>query len=145
MAPGSTACPTSNAKSFAKTRFVTDVGGSLYLMNRYVLAPYKAGKFAKGASGRTVAIVKAGVAAATTAKLIKNAKANAQANPTLCKTVSGPLTQLSSSLGGLGGALKSGSVNPGAIAGVGGLLSSVKRLAGKAGVPVTEQPVPLGG
>ncbi len=143
--PSSASCPTSNTRAFAKARFVTDLGGSLFLMNRYVVQPYQAGKFTKGASGRTIAIVKAGVAAATTAKLLKNAAANAKANPTLCKTVAGPLTTLSTSLGGVVSSLKSGSLNTGALSGITGLLSTVKNGAAKAGVPVTEQQIPLGG
>lgn len=144
-ATSSTDCPTSNTKSFAKTRFVTDLGGSLFLVNRYVVNPYQAGKFTKGASGRTLAIVKAGVAAATTAKLLKNATENAKANPTLCKTIAGPLSTLSTSISGVVSSLKSGSLDTGAISGLTGLLSTVKSGASKAGVPVTEQQVGLGG
>lgn len=114
-------------------------------MNRHVVQPYQGGKFTKGASGRTIAIVKAGVAAATTTKLLKNATANAKAkakaNPTLCKTVTGPLTTLSTSLGGVVSSLKSGSLNTGALSGITGLLSTIKNGASKAGVPVTEQQI----
>jgi len=145
MGSSSASCPTSNSKSFVKTRFVTDVGGTLFLMNRYMLAPYRAGKFTKGAAGRTSALVKAGVAVATSTKLLKNAQSNAKANPTLCKTVSGPLTKLTNGLGGLVGGLKSGSLSGGTVSGISGLLGSVKSGATKAGVPVTEQQVPLGG
>jgi len=119
----------------------TDVGGSLYLMRRYVLQPYQAGKFTKGAPGRTSAIVKAGIAAATTAKLLKNASDNAKANPTLCKTVAAPLATLSASVGDLVSGLKSGSVNAGAIGTLGGLLNKLKSGA----QPVKEQQVGIGG
>lgn len=139
----STDCPTGNTKSFAKTRFVADVGGALFLANRYVLQPYKAGKFTKGASGRTVALIKAATAVAATTKLLKNAQSNAQANPTLCKAVSGPLSKLTSAMGGLTSGLKSGSLPTGALAGIGGLLGTVKSGAAKAGIPVNEQSVPL--
>ena len=139
----STACPTSNTRAFAKTRFVSDLGGSLFLMNRYVLAPYRSGKFTKGAPGRTVAFIKAGLAVATTAKLLSNAKENAQANPTLCNAVSAPLGQLSSALSGLVDGLKSGAL-PGAIPDLSGLVGSLKSKAAAAGVPITEQQVPLG-
>lgn len=143
--PSSSApCPTSNTRSFAKTRFVADVGGSLFLMNRYILAPYQAGKFRKGASGRTFAIVKAGIAAASTAKLLSNAAANAKANPTLCKSVAGPLSQLSTTLSGAVSSLKSGTLDTGALAGLSGLVGSVKAGAAKAGIPLSEQQVPLG-
>jgi len=140
----SAGCPTSNTRTFAKTRFLTDVGGSLFLMNRYVLKPYQAGKFKKGASGRTFAIIKAGAAAVATAKLLKNATENAKANPTLCKTLAGPLTDLSNAVSGAVDGLKSGSLDTGALAGLSGLVGSVKSGAGKAGLPITEQQVPLG-
>lgn len=138
-----TDCPTDNTKSFAKTRFVADVGGALFLANRYVLKPYKAGKFTKGANGRTIALIKAATAVAATTKLLKNAQTNAKANPTLCKAVSGPLSKLTNAMGGLTSGLKSGSLSTGALAGIGGLLGTVKSAAGKAGIPVNEQSVPL--
>jgi hypothetical protein len=139
----STDCPTTNTKSFAKTRFVSDVGGALFLTNRYVLQPYRAGKFTKGAGGRTVALIKAAAAVAATTKLLKNAQSNAKANPTLCKSVSGPLTRLTNGLSGVVGGLKSGSLSAGALSGIGGLLTSVKSKSGQGGVPVNEQQVPL--
>ena len=144
--PAATAtdCPTENTRSFAKTRFVADVGGALFLLNRYIVNPYQKGTFTKGADGRTAALIKAGLAAAATAKLVSNARENAKANPTLCRTVAGPLDQLAASLNGVVDGLKSGSLDAGAIGGLSGLLGSLKQKAGEAGVPVTEQPVPLG-
>ena len=73
-------------------RFVADVGGSLFLLNRYIVNPYQKGGFTKGADGRTAALIKAGLAAAATAKLVSNARENAGANPTLCKTIAGRST-----------------------------------------------------
>ena len=139
-----TACPTEHTRSFAKTRFVADVGGALLLLNRYIVKPYQKGSFTKGADGRTAALIKAGLAAAATAKLVSNARENAKANPTLCKTIAGPLDQLAASLNGVVDGLKSGSLDAGAIGGLSGLLGSLKQKAAEAGVPVTEQPVPLG-
>jgi len=144
-ASSAASCPTSNTKSFAKVRFATDVGGSLFLVHRYLLRPYQAGKFTKGAKGRVAAIVKAGVAAATTAKLLKNASVNAKANPTLCRTVAEPLATLSTAVGDLVSGLRSGSLDPGTIATLTGLVNKVKGGASKAGVPITEQQVPIGG
>jgi hypothetical protein len=139
-----TACPTENTRSFAKTRFVADVGGALFLLNRYIVKPYQKGTFTKGADGRTAALIKAGLAAAATAKLVSNARENAKANPTLCKTIAAPLDQLAASLNGVVDGLKSGSLDAGAIGGLSGLLGSLKQKAAEAGVPVTEQPAPLG-
>jgi len=121
------------------------MGGSLYLMRRYVVQPYRAGTFSKGAKGRTAAIVKAGLAAVTTAKLVKSASENAKANPTLCKTVAQPLAALFTSVSDLARGFKSGSVDSGTIATLSGLLTKAKSGASHAGLPVAEQQVPLGG
>jgi hypothetical protein len=138
-----TACPTENTRSFAKTRFVADVGGAAFLVKRYIYTPYKGGKFQKGANGRTFALVKAGLTAAASAKLLKNAKENAQANPTLCRTIAGPLSTLTSQLSGLVSSLRSGSFDPAVVGGLGGALDGVKSLADKAGIPIPEQSAPL--
>jgi len=139
-----TDCPTENTASFAKTRFVADLGGSIFLVNRYLIQPYRAGSFTKGASGRTVALIKATAAAAATVKLLNNAKANAKANPTLCKTVAGPIGQVADQISGLAGSLRSGSVAPGVIGGLAGLVTGIQQKAGAAGVAVPEKQVPLG-
>lgn len=139
-----TACPTSNTRSFAKARFAADVGGSLALMHRYVLKPYEAGAFRSGAAGRKKAILKAGLAIATTTKLLKNAQQNAQSNPTLCKSISTPLSQLGATLGSLGTEVKSGSLPGAALGQLSGLLNAVKSKSSQAGIPIAEQPVPLG-
>jgi hypothetical protein len=136
-------CPTENTRSFAKTRFVADLGGAAFLTKRYIYTPYRDGKFRKGASGRTLAVVKAGVAAATSVKLLKNAQENAQANPTLCKTIAAPMSAAIASLGGVTAALTGGDLT--ALSGLGSALDSLRGLAGKAGVDVPEQQVGLNG
>lgn len=137
------ACPTENTRSFAKTRFVADLGGAAFLGKRYIYTPYRDGKFRKGASGRTIALVKAGVAAATTVKLLKNARDNAQANPTLCNSIAAPMSAVITSLGGVTSALKGGDLS--ALGGLGSALDNLRGLAGKAGVTVPEQQVGLNG
>lgn len=137
------ACPTENTRSFAKTRFATDLGGAAFLTKRYIYTPYRDGKFRKGASGRTIAVVKAGVAAATSVKLLKNARDNAQANPTLCNTIAAPMSAAIASLGGVTSALTGGDLS--ALSGLGSALDNLRGLAGKAGVTVPEQQVGLNG
>ena len=133
------ACPTENTRSFAKTRFAADIGGSVFLFNRYVLNPYQAGKFARGASGRRTALIKAGLATAATVKLLKNASENAKANPTLCKTIAEPLSQVTSRLGTIAAGLATGAVTGQSLEGIGGLLGQVAQGATSSGVPVQEQ------
>ena len=46
----------------AKTKFVLHAGLAFGAFHRYILEPYRAGAFRKGAPGRTKALVKAGAA-----------------------------------------------------------------------------------
>ena len=132
-------CPTSNTRSFAKTRFVSDLGGAAFLINRYIYQPYTQGKFKKGHSGRTVALIKAAATAATAEHLLKNASLNAKANPALCKTIAAPLSSLTSTIGGLAGSLRGGAVDSGVLGGLGGAVTGLLGKAKTAGVPVTEK------
>lgn len=136
-ASSSTQCPTSNTRSFAKTRFVGDVGLVAGSFHRYIYKPYQAGTFQKGADGRTKALVKAGITAAADAKLINNAYENVQASPALCKVLIGPLGQLKDAMGGLKGQITSG--NLGAIANVEGLVNQVTSKSSANGAPITEK------
>lgn len=137
-------CPTAATRSFAKTRFAADVGGAAFLINRYLYQPYSAGKFQQGANGRTVALVKAAAAAAASAKLLKNATENAKADPTLCKTLAGPLTQLSTTLDSLTGSLRNGTFNPALLGGLGGAVSGLIGKAEQAGIPIEQKDPGLG-
>ncbi len=141
-ATAATTCPTSNTRAFAKTRFVSDLGGSAFLIRRYLYQPYTAGKFTKGHSGRRVALIKGAVAAGTVVKLLKNATLNAKANPTLCKALAAPLAGLTDKISGLAGSLGSGGLDSGVLGGLGGTVTGLLGKAKSAGVPVTEQPVP---
>ncbi len=85
-------CPTENTRSFAKTRFVADVGLAAGSFHRYIYKPWQAHTFDKGAHGRVLAIAKAVTTAAADAKLLANATENAKASPALCGAVYGPLS-----------------------------------------------------
>jgi hypothetical protein len=143
MAPTAAAaaasCPSSNSRSFAKTRFVADLGGAAFLIRRYIYQPYTRGSFIKGHPGRTLALVKAAATAGTVVHLLKNASLNAKANPTLCKTIAAPLAGLTSTVSGLAGSLRGGAASPGVIGGLGGAVSGLLGKAKAAGVPVTEK------
>ena len=132
------ACPTENTRNFAKTRFVADVGGSLFLFNRYIYQPYKRGSFQQGAQGRRTALIKGGAAAAGIAKLLKNASENAKANPTLCRTVAEPLSQATTQIGGLATGLATGSFNPATLDGLSSLFGRVTGQAKQSGFDISE-------
>lgn len=129
-------CPTSNTRAFAKTRFVTDVGLAAGTFHRYIYKPYRAGSFAKGADGRTGALVKAGAVALVDYKLVNNAYENVQASPALCKALIVPLGQLKNTMGSMKGQILAG--NLGAIATVDSLVKQVESAAASNGAPVSE-------
>jgi len=133
-----TSCPTSNTRSFAKTRFVSDLGGAAFLIRRYLYQPYTQGSFSKGHPGRTAALAKAAATAVTVVHLLKNASLNAKGNPTLCKAVAAPLSGLTSTVSGLTGPLHSGA-GLGALGGLGGSVTGLLGKSKTAGLPVTEQ------
>ena len=134
-----TQCPTSNTRSFAKTRFVSDLGGAAFLIRRYLYQPYTQGSFTKGHSGRTVALLKAVATTATVVHLLKNASLNAKANPTLCKLVAAPLSSLTSTVSGFAGSLTGGGSGLGVLGSLGGAVTGLLGKSKSAGVPVTEQ------
>jgi hypothetical protein len=85
--PSTASCASAGTRKIPKTRLLTDLALTYGAFHRYLYKPYKAGAFRKGASGRTKAIIKAGLATAAIVKLLSNAKENAAADPTLCKFV----------------------------------------------------------
>lgn len=129
-------CPTDNTRSFAKTRFVADVGFAAGSFHRWIYKPYKAGKFQKGAKGRTLALAKAAGTAALDAKAISNATKNVKANPTLCKKLGVPMSKLNDQLSGLGSKIKSGDLA--SIATTQGLVSSIMSGAKSSGLNINE-------
>jgi hypothetical protein len=105
--PAAASCASAGTRKIPKTRLLADLGLAYGAFHRYLYNPYKAGSFSKGASGRTKAIVKAGLATAAIVKLLSNASKNAAADPTLCKFVPN-IDNIKTSLSGMGGKVKGG-------------------------------------
>lgn len=139
-AAAATACPTSNTKSFAKTRFVADVALAGGAFKRYIYTPAKAGKFKKGADGKVKALIKAAAAGAFVVNRLNAAKNAAQANPTLCKVLSEPIARFSAAVSGLIGKTKAGlgSINPSDVTDGNGFLSQVHDAASQGGAAFTD-------
>jgi len=133
-----TACPTSNTKSFAKTRFVADVALAAGAFKRYIYTPAKDGKFKKGAKGKVLALVKAAAAGAFTINRLKAAGEAAQANPTLCKLLAQPIARFSAAVSGLISRAKGGSINPADVTSPDGLLSDLHNAASSGGAAFTD-------
>ncbi|MEV6795482.1 hypothetical protein AB0M87_26620 [Streptomyces sp. NPDC051320] len=108
----SSASPTSTVEKqkLAKTRFVANAGLAAGATYEWIVKPYKAGKFKKGAHHRTFTVIKAGLAGAFAYNRLKAALKNAQADPTLAKAVA-PLTAGVNSLKKLPSKLRDGDGN----------------------------------
>lgn len=133
---GSTQCPTQNTRAFAKTRLVADLGIAAGTFHRYIWKPWQAGSFKKGAHGRVLAIAKAAGTAALDAKLLKNATENIKANPTLCKVLAQPMSELESKLKDFKGQALAG--NLGFIGEAEQLVQTIEQKAAASGLGIKE-------
>lgn len=139
--PTPAACPTAQTRKLAKTRFIANAGLAAGAFKRYVYDPHKAGKFKSEAPGRKAALVKAAAAGLFIADQLRRARANVQADPTLCRSLREPLDRLSTLVSGLGDKLKRGNVDVTDIAAVSGGLEGFRRTAGSAGAGFTNKNV----
>ncbi|NXY98031.1 hypothetical protein HYE82_27380 [Streptomyces sp. BR123] len=132
--------PTTSAErqKFAKTRFVLNAGLAAGATYQWIVKPYRAGKFKKGASGRTFALVKAGLAGAFAYNRLKAAVNNAKGDPLLSKALV-PLTAGIESLKGLGTKLRSGQAGEADISSFEDVINGVKGAGRSAGATVTDQ------
>src|SRR4051812_42398697 len=136
------ACPTAQTRKFAKTRFITNAGLAAGAFKRYIYSPYRNGSFKSGAKGQKRAIVKAAAAGLFTLDQIRRARANVQADPTLCKALSAPMQRLSAAMRGMVDKLKRGEIDPTAIGAASGALESTRGTAGSAGAGFRDKNVP---
>ncbi|MFJ3302003.1 hypothetical protein ACIPSA_02560 [Streptomyces sp. NPDC086549] len=138
-----TPSPTTSAEKqkFAKTRFVANAALAAGATYQWIVKPWKAGKFKKGAKGRRLALVKAGLAGAFTYNRLKAAVKNAQGDPALSKALA-PLAAGIESLKNLPSKLRSG--DPDAVGAFGDVINKVKDAGKSAGAEVKEK-VPSAG
>ncbi|MFG2142449.1 hypothetical protein [Streptomyces sp. NPDC048650] len=139
---GSSAVPSATSSAerqkFAKTRFVTNAGLAAGATYQWIVKPFRAGKFKKGADGRTFALVKAGLAGAFTYDRLKAAVRNAKGDPTLAKAVA-PLSSGIESLKNLGGKLRKGQVDGTEVGAFQNVIKDVKGAGSSAGAQVTDK------
>jgi hypothetical protein len=132
------ACSKVGTKKLAKTRFLLHAGLGIGAFRHWVYTPFKAGKFNKGAKGRTKTMVKAGAATLFALYQLKTAKKFAEADKTLCKLVA-PIDKLTASLPGLGSGLKAGKLDSNGISSTATNVASLKGSATKLGAPISEK------
>ncbi|WP_406097437.1 hypothetical protein [Streptomyces sp. NBC_01013] len=137
----SSASPTgtssAEAQKFAKARFVANAGLAAGATYQWIVKPYRAGKFKKGADGRTFALVKAGLAGGFAYNRLKAASDNAKGDPLLSKAVA-PLTAGIASLKGMATKLRKGEVGDGDVGVFEGVINSVKDAGKSAGAEVKD-------
>ncbi|MFE2431386.1 hypothetical protein ACFXJ5_32185 [Streptomyces sp. NPDC059373] len=137
---GGSASPTSSVakQKLAKTRFVANAGLAAGATYQWIVKPYRNGTFKKGANGRTVALVKAGLAGTFAYNRLKHAANNAKGDPTLSKLVV-PLTGAIDSLKDLPAKLRKGESTDSVVNSFQDTISNVKSAGQDAGATVTDK------
>ncbi|MET9675687.1 hypothetical protein ABZY68_21710 [Streptomyces sp. NPDC006482] len=133
-----TSTGTFEQQKLAKTRFVANAGLAAGAAYQWIVKPYRAGKFTKGADGRTFALVKAGLAGAFTYNRLKAAVNNAKGDPLLSKAVA-PLSAGIESLKDLGTKLRKGEVGAADVGAFESVINSVKDAGKSAGAEVVDK------
>ncbi|MDX3590669.1 hypothetical protein PV749_05995 [Streptomyces sp. ID03-2B] len=122
----------------AKTRFVANAGLAAGATYQWIVKPYRAGTFKKGAEGRRLALVKAGLAGGFAYNRLRAAAENAKGDPLLSKAVA-PLTAGIESLKGLGTKLRKGEAGEGDVGAFESVIDSIKNAGKDAGAEVKEK------
>lgn len=137
-APTPSPSTSAEKQKFAKTRFVANAGLAAGATYQWIIKPYRAGKFKKGAKGRTFALIKAGLAGAFAYNRLKAASENAKGDPLLSKAMV-PLTAGIESLKGLGSKLRKGQAGDADISSFDNVINGVKEAGKSAGAEVTDK------
>ncbi|MFE8976766.1 MULTISPECIES: hypothetical protein [Streptomyces] len=139
-ASASAASPSASAEKqrLAKTRFVANAGLAAGATYQWIVKPYRAGTFKKGAEGRTFALVKAGLAGGFAYNRLKAAAENAKGDPLLSKAVA-PLTAGIESLQGMATKLRNGEAGEGDIGAFESVIDSIKSAGKDAGAEVKDK------
>ncbi|MEV8536557.1 hypothetical protein [Streptomyces sp. NPDC051211] len=135
---GPTPVNSAEQQKFAKTRFVANAGLAAGATYQWIIKPYREGKFKQGADGRTLALVKAGLAGAFTYNRLKAAVNNAKGDELLSKAVA-PLTDGIESLKNLGTKLRKGEATDADIGNFEKMINDVKTAGASAGAEVKDQ------
>ncbi|AJE43804.1 hypothetical protein [Streptomyces nodosus] len=124
---------TAEHQRFAKTRFVINAGLAAGATYEWIIKPWKAGAFKKGAHGRTSSLIKAGLAGAFAYNRLRAAQHNAQGDPTLSRAMA-PLNSGINDLKHLPSKLRSGDTS--AASSFDNVINQVKDAGHSAGAPV---------
>lgn len=125
-------------QKLSKTRFVANAGLAAGATYQWIVKPWKAGKFKKGAKGRKLALVKAALAGTFAYNRLKAAKRNAEGDPTLSKALA-PLSAGIDSLKNLPSKLRKGDSTDATAGSFDDIINKVKDAGKSAGAPVTDK------
>ncbi|MFD7999405.1 hypothetical protein [Streptomyces mirabilis] len=125
-------------QKLSKTRFVANAGLAAGATYQWIVKPWKAGKFKKGAKGRRTALIKAALAGTFAYNRLKAANRNAQGDPTLAKAVA-PLTAGIDALKNLPSKLRKGDSTDATVGSFDDIINKVKDAGKSAGAPVTDK------
>nr|WP_202418481.1 hypothetical protein [Streptomyces sp. YIM 132580] len=137
-APAASPSASTEKQRLAKTRFVANAGLAAGATYQWIVKPYRAGTFKKGAEGRRFALVKAGLAGGFAYNRLKAAAENAKGDPLLSKAVA-PLTAGIESLKGMATKLRDGKAGEGDIGAFESVIDSIKNAGKDAGAEVEEK------
>jgi hypothetical protein len=130
--------PTAVPADCKKARFALHAGLGGGAMHRYLWKPYQAGTFASGAAGRKTAIVKGTLAGGFAYHEFKVALTDIQGCPSVQSLTTAVQDGLTKATGLVSG-LKSGSVDPKALAAVNAQVASIESAAKTGGITVHEK------
>lgn len=136
--PSPTPTTSAEKQKFAKTRFVANAGLAAGATYQWIVKPWRDGKFKKGASGRKLALVKAGLAGTFAYNRLKAAVKNAEGDPTLSRAIA-PLTAGIESLKSLPSKLRKGEGTDDAVSSFDDIINKVKDAGKSAGAEVKDQ------
>ncbi|THF84845.1 hypothetical protein E7T09_19625 [Deinococcus sp. KSM4-11] len=129
-----------------KTRFVAHLGVAYYAFHHWVLAPYRAGRFASGAAGRTAAFAKGGLALLFAAHEVNVAEkvAHTSHDPVLQK-LDGELVKLKASFTAIGNRAKAGQLNDSDIQSLTDATTQIGSDSAAGGHPIRDVAAPIPG
>ncbi|MCL2551347.1 MAG: hypothetical protein FWE75_04310 [Actinomycetia bacterium] len=136
--PSPSPTTTAEKQKLAKTRFVVNAGLAAGATYQWIVKPARAGKFKKGASGRKLNFVKAGLAGAFAYNRLKAASDNAKGDPTLSRMMA-PVTAGIASLKALPSKLRGGDNVDAAVSSYDDVVNKVKDAGKNAGADVTDK------
>ncbi|MFF3753731.1 hypothetical protein ACFYYH_25225 [Streptomyces sp. NPDC002018] len=130
------------ARTFARSRFAAHAGLAAGAAYRWIVEPYRAGLFEEGATNRTYALIKAGLAGTFAYNRLTAASESAQGDPLLAKAVA-PLAAGIASLRGLGAKFGKGEAGSAEVGMVETVINDVKGAGSSAGAVVKDKVPPV--